>query len=225
MRAGRDERRTPAPPAPILAVRELGLVEYRQAWELQRHLVEERAAGRIPDTLLLLEHPHVVTCGRGLRSKSLEGTPHPVHHIERGGDVTYHGPGQLVGYPIVHLRERGFTIGAWLRLIESSLIAALEGVGLQAERLKGFTGVWWRGKKLASVGIAVRSWVSFHGFGLNVSTDLAQLRGIYPCGLEPGQLSTVEAALGREVDPSEMTRLVKRSFVAALAPEAIGPSL
>src|SRR5581483_10210109 len=132
-----------------LQVRELGVVPYQESWDLQRRLVEERAAGKVPDTLLLLEHPSVVTCGRGLRPKSLVATPHPVFHVERGGDVTYHGPGQLVGYPIEDLREHG----------------------LEAERLKGFTGVWCRGKKLASIGVSARSWVSFHGFALNLTTD------------------------------------------------------
>ncbi|MBI4347081.1 MAG: lipoyl(octanoyl) transferase LipB [Elusimicrobia bacterium] len=198
-------------------VRELGRVEYEAAWELQKRLVDERATGRIPDTLLLLEHPHVVTCGRGLRPKSLVATSHPVFHVERGGDVTYHGPGQLVGYPVVQLKERGLTIGAWLRLIETALIDALAEQGLEAERLRGFTGVWARGKKLASIGVAVRSWTAYHGFALNVSTDLDALRGIYPCGLEPGQLSSMEALLGGAPSMAAVRRSVRSSFERSLA--------
>lgn len=200
-----------------METRRLGLVDYGRAWELQKRLVEDRAAGRAQDTLLLLEHPSVVTCGRGLRPGSLAGTPHPIFHVERGGDATYHGPGQLVGYPIVHLQERGLTIGAWLRLIEGCLIDALEGLRLPAERLKGFTGVWCRGKKLASIGVAVRSWVAFHGFALNVSTDLSALRGIYPCGLEPEQVSSLEAALGRRVPMAEVEDAVADAFGRALS--------
>ena len=203
-----------------MEVRRLGLVDYQEAWELQRRLVDERAAGHIGDTLLLLEHPSVVTCGRGLRPKSLVETPHPVFHVERGGDVTYHGPGQLVGYPIVHLKERGLTIGAWLRLIESCLIDALGEHGLEGERLKGFTGVWARGKKLASIGVAVRSWVAYHGFALNVSTDLSLLRGLYPCGLEPGQLSSMKELLGRRVDAAAALDSVARAFETRVNPEA-----
>lgn len=213
--AAAAEEMAAAARAATMEVRELGLVEYRAAWDLQKRLVDERAAGRIPDTLLLLEHPSVVTCGRGLRSKSLGATPHPVFHVERGGDVTYHGPGQLVGYPIVHLKERGLTIGAWLRGIEGALIAALGELGIASERLRGFTGVWSRGKKLASIGVAVRSWVAYHGFALNLSTDLAELRGIYPCGLEPGQLSTVEALLGRPVPRAAAVAAVGAAFARA----------
>ena len=206
----------------MLEVRELGVVDYVSAWELQKRLVEERAAGRIPDTLLLLEHPHVVTCGRGFRPRSLEATPHPVHHVERGGDVTYHGPGQLVGYPIVHLRERGLTVGAWLRTIEGALIDALGALGLEGERLKGFTGVWCRGRKVASIGVAVRSWVSYHGFALNVSTDLAALRGLYPCGLQPEQLGSL-SALGDGMDAGRVRREISSSFGRLL--EAAGDRL
>ncbi|MBI4425479.1 MAG: lipoyl(octanoyl) transferase LipB [Elusimicrobia bacterium] len=200
----------------MLDVRQLGTVAYPEAWDLQKRLVAERAAGRIPDTLLLLEHPHVITCGRGFRERSLASTRHPVFHIERGGDVTYHGPGQLVGYPIVALRERGLTIGAWLRLLEDRLIAALAEFDLPGERLKGFTGVWCRGRKLASIGVAVRSWIAFHGFALNVTTDLAQAAGVYPCGLEPGQLSTMSEAAGRTIALGQARAAVARAFEARL---------
>ena len=208
----------------MLDVRELGTVDYQEAWDLQRRLVKERAAGSIADTLLLLEHPHVVTCGRGLRARSLVATAHPVFHVERGGDVTYHGPGQLVGYPIVHLRERGLSVGAWLRLIETCLIEALAEGGLEAGRLKGFTGVWCEGRKLASIGVAARSWVAYHGFALNVTTDLSQLRGLYPCGLEPEQLSSVKE-LAPDARPDAVRAAVRRAFERhlVLAPD-LSPS-
>src|SRR5581483_2347798 len=171
-----------------LRVVERGVVDYAEALALQRELVARRARGEIGDTLLLLEHPHVVTRGVGANAYTLAGTPHPVFDVERGGDVTYHGPGQLVGYPILHLKERDLLIGPYLRLIEGALIDALLALGIDAERNKGFTGVWARGKKLASIGIAVRSWVAFHGFAINISTDLSHFRGLYPCGLEPERM-------------------------------------
>jgi lipoate-protein ligase B len=165
----------------------------------------------------LLEHPHVVTRGVGASRYTLGGTPHPVFDIERGGDVTYHGPGQLVGYPILHLQERKLLVGRYLRLLEDAIIDALGGFGLEAERRKGFTGVWARGKKIASIGVAVRSWVAFHGFALNVSTDLSQFTGLYPCGLQPERMSTMAALLGREIPMADVKRAVRNTFVAKLS--------
>ena len=203
--------------SPALSVVERGIVDYPEALALQHELAGRRARGEIADTLLLLEHPHVVTRGVGASRYSLGGTPHPVFDIERGGDVTYHGPGQLVGYPILHLQERKLLVGRYLRLLEDAIIDALGGFGLEAERRKGFTGVWARGKKIASIGIAVRSWVAFHGFALNVSTDLSQFNGLYPCGLEPERMSTMAALLDREVPMADVRRAVRNSFVAKLS--------
>ncbi len=197
-----------------MLVRVLGLKEYAQAWSLQRSLVEKRLRGEIPDTLLLLEHPPVYT--RGASSKALvpPGLPYPLHAVERGGDLTFHGPGQLVGYPIFHLGELRMRARTFLRSLEAVLIEALTALGVEAEVLRGFTGVWCRGKKIASIGIAVKDQVSYHGFALNVSLELAPFRLIHPCRLEPEQVSSLEALLGRPPEMDEVAREVARAFLA-----------
>lgn len=199
------------------AVLRLGLTDYKEAWDLQRRLVDERLRGLRPDTLLLLEHPEVVTRGRGYNGRTMAGTTLPVYDIERGGDVTYHGPGQLVGYPIVHLKEKGLTVGRYIRILEQALIDAVLPLGVRAERLRSFTGVWAGGKKIASIGIAVKSWVTYHGFALNVSTDLRQFAGIYPCGLQPEQMASLESILGREVSMPEAAAAVEAALHKTLS--------
>jgi lipoyl(octanoyl) transferase len=173
-----------------LDVRRLGRVPYAEALKLQRRLADERIAGLIPDTLILLEHPPVVTLGRGTRETSLPVQPEAlrargveVHEIERGGDVTYHGPGQLVGYPILDLQALKPDLHWYLRQLEEALIRALAVFDIPAERNQGYTGVWTRGRKIASIGIHVRQWVTWHGFALNVTTDLPAFDLIVPCGI------------------------------------------
>jgi lipoyl(octanoyl) transferase len=176
---------------PPLAVADLGTVPYGVALERQRSLAEDRIAGRLAhDLLLLVEHPPVVTLGRGTRSASLPIAPEAlrsrgidVFEIERGGDVTYHGPGQLVGYPIFDLAQHRKDLHWFLRQIEGALIGALERFGIPGERREGYTGVWTRGRKIASIGIHVRQWVTWHGFALNVTTDLSPFSLIVPCGI------------------------------------------
>ncbi|MEK6768400.1 MAG: lipoyl(octanoyl) transferase LipB, partial [Gemmatimonadota bacterium] len=175
----------------ILAVADLGLVPYGEALERQRLLADDRIAGRLPhDTLLLLEHPPVVTLGRGTKNTSLPMDPEAlrrrgidVFEIERGGDVTYHGPGQLVGYPIFDLTQHRQDLHWFLRQLEEALIVALGTLGIPGERRAGYTGVWTAGRKIASIGIHVRQWVTWHGFALNVTTDLAAFDLIVPCGI------------------------------------------
>lgn len=200
-----------------LQIRELGVMDYSEALELQRRLATQRSRGEIGDTLLLLEHPHVVTRGVATNGYTIAGTSHPVFDVERGGDVTYHGPGQLVGYPIVHLKDRNLLVGSYLRLVEDALIDALGTFGIEARRQKGFTGVWSMDWKLASIGIAVRSWVAYHGFALNVSTDLTQFRDIYPCGLQPERMSSMERLLGHPIESARVREEIKKSFVAKLS--------
>lgn len=189
-----------------MQIEDLGVRDYLEVWEHQRRLVDARIAGRIPDTLILVQHPHVITRGRGYKGRTVPGTPSiPVVDVDRGGDVTYHGPGQLVGYPIIHLKEAGLTVEDHLRWIEDALIASVAPFGITAGRVDGFTGIWAGGKKLASIGIGVRRWVTFHGFALNVNTDLSYFREIYPCGLEPSTLTSMQKLLGHPVD---MTRVI-----------------
>jgi lipoate-protein ligase B len=188
-----------------LVVQHLGRRAYGEVLELQRSLCQRRLAGEIADDLLLLvEHEPVVTLGRGTRTESLplpvpalvrRGVP--VFEVERGGDVTFHGPGQLVGYPIVDLRQHREDLHWYLRRLEAALIGALETLGIDAGPNPGLTGVWTRGRKVASIGIHVKQWVTFHGFALNVTTDLAYFDLIVPCGIRDVVMTSVAVELGR----------------------------
>jgi lipoyl(octanoyl) transferase len=193
-----------------LEVVQAGLVPYRDALEWQRSLGQARIDGRLPhDVLLLLEHPPVVTLGRNshdahvLRTQGVD-----VFEVERGGDVTYHGPGQLVGYPILDLSRHRRDLHWYLRTLEQALIAALGELGLPAERNPGYTGVWTRGRKIASIGIHVKQWVTWHGFALNVTTDLSAFERIVPCGIPGVVMTSIERETGngkRETDLWEQT--------------------
>jgi lipoate-protein ligase B len=181
---------------------DLGTREFGEVWALQRDLVAARQRDEIPDTLVLVEHPHVITLGRGTHRENLLLTGDmPVFEIERGGDVTYHGPGQLVGYPIFLLRQPERDLHVYLRNLEEALIRALTRFDLPSTRKAGWTGVWnaTAERKLASIGVAVKRWVTLHGFALNVSTDLARFSAINPCGLEASVMGSMEGVLGRAV--------------------------
>ncbi len=203
-----------------LDVRHLGLIPWAEALELQNELRAERAAGRVPDTVLLLEHPDVITFGRSSREDSalldddaLRAAGYEVHRANRGGDVTWHGPGQLVGYPILDLEPRGRDVHAYLRDLEGVLIATLEGLGVSALRRPGFTGVWLdERRKIASIGIGVRRWLTLHGFALNVCCDLSRFEPILPCGLEGVEMVSVSSVSGRAVDTAEVARAVEREL-------------
>jgi lipoate-protein ligase B len=204
-----------------LAVRDLGRVAYKDAHELQVELVEARAAGRCPDTLLLCEHEPVITTGRategGWQHGVREGPPGlPVHAAERGGQATYHGPGQMVGYPIVHLREAGLGVHAYLRLLETVTIAALSRFGLRGERMDGLTGVWVGGAKIAAIGIAVRRWVSFHGVAVNIHCDLGVYDLFVPCGVRGCHVTSLTEELGRPVCVSDYAETFAGQLRAAL---------
>jgi len=205
-----------------LAVADLGRRPYPEVLELQRRLCRERMAGeRQGDLLLLVEHERVVTLGRGTRPSSLPLSPAelarqgvPVVDVERGGDVTYHGPGQLVGYPVLDLREHREDLHWYLRQLEAVLITALSTLNIPAERNPGLTGVWTRGRKIASIGIHVKQWVTFHGFALNVTTDLREFDRIVPCGIQGVVMTSVAAELGRS-DPAELWAETRRAIVSA----------
>ena len=188
---------------------DLGVVDYRVAWQAQLALVEERKLDQGYDTLLLAEHPHVITLGRR-RSASdnvLDPGDIPVVDVERGGDVTYHGPGQLVAYPIVKLAEHERDLHKFLRALEEATIATLRDLDVpNAGREPGKTGVWTRGRKLASIGIACRRWVTFHGLALNLSTDLAYFARLNPCGFDASVMTSASALLGRPVPVAEAKR-------------------
>jgi lipoyl(octanoyl) transferase len=186
-------------------VRRLGQVPYGEALALQRRLVEERRAGAVGDVLLLLEHPHVITLGvRGdggrshilagaevLASRSVE-----VHETGRGGDVTYHGPGQIVGYPILDLKPDRCDVHRYVRDLEDVLIRTAADFGIEAERVPGLTGVWVGREKLAAIGVRLSRWVTSHGFAFNVSTDLDYFNLIVPCGITDRGVTSLERLLG-----------------------------
>jgi lipoate-protein ligase B len=183
----------------VLEVRRLGRVAYDEALALQERLRDARLAGEIPDTLLLLEHPDVITLGTGasgafvrLSEPDLERQGYAVRRTNRGGEVTWHGPGQLVGYPIVDLATRGRDLHRYLRALEDVLCGALADLGIPALRRDGYTGVWLDARrKIASIGVGVRRWVTMHGFALNVCCDLARFDAIVPCGLADVRMARV----------------------------------
>jgi len=181
-----------------LEIIQAGTVPYQEALDWQRQLAEDRIAGRLPhDVLLLLEHPPVVTLGRNSHAKHLlQRSGIDVFEVERGGDVTFHGPGQLVGYPILDLKDYRQDLHWYLRTLEQALMDALGLLAIPAERNPGFTGVWTRGRKIASIGIHVKQWVTWHGFALNVTTDLAHFDRMVPCGIQGVVMTTVERETG-----------------------------
>lgn len=220
-----------------MEVRDLGRAPYEAILALQHRLVAARQAGAIPDTLLLVEHPPVITLGRRRESAAHVLAPGdtPVVQVERGGDVTWHGPGQLVGYPIVHLREHERDVHQLLRGLEQAFIEVLGALGLDAARRPGHTGVWASAigaeggtserKKLVSLGVAVHGWVTFHGFALNVDCDLTAFSRIQPCGLGAEVMGSL-ASLGADVPPPPaLRRAVADAVARALGrrPVSAGP--
>ncbi len=201
-----------------MEIRELGTLSYEETWKLQLRLIEERAEGKIPDTLLFVEHPRVFTLGRktpGVREeaqipKEIGGVP--VFPVERGGEATYHGPGQLVAYPILQLDLLRTGPRKFLRLMEDSLVQTLAHFDVPAYWLDGKTGVWLKDKsgkerKIASLGIAVRRSVSYHGLALNVNNDLTPFQWISPCGFAPEVMTNLKTILGREVPLAEVKKV------------------
>jgi lipoyl(octanoyl) transferase len=178
----------------MLEVVEAGRVPYEEALAWQRALAEDRIAGRLDhDVLLLLEHPPVVTLGRSAHAQNLLRADVEVVEVERGGDVTFHGPGQLVGYPILDLAGHRRDLHWYLRALEQALIDALALLAIPAERRPGYTGVWTSrgGRKIASIGVHVKQWVTWHGFALNVTTDLTQFDRIVPCGIRGVEMTSI----------------------------------
>ncbi len=209
-----------------LCIRDLGLRDYAEVLQLQMALLEGKCQGQTLDYLLLVEHPPVYTLGRGGNEGHLisRGSV-PVYRVSRGGDVTFHGPGQLVGYPILDLRFQGRDVHLYLRRLEAVLIDSLKAWGLQAERHPGLTGVWVEKKKIASVGVGIRRWVSFHGFALNVDPDLTFFEGIIPCGLPGVRMTSMAALLGEGVSMDQVKEAVKKSFIHHFGYPRVGEGL
>ena len=215
-----------------LLVCHAGTILYDSAWQWQKTLRERRASGELPDLLLLLDHPPSYTLGRSTRPAHLAAAAArgiSIHRIERGGSVTYHGPGQLVGYPIVDLRPRGRDIHRFIRELEEVLIRTLFELGVGAGRRAGLTGVWVEEKKIAAIGVHVRHWITMHGFALNVTTDLDPFRWIRPCGLDVDVTSVARLLGGSAPGIDEVRATVRRHFEAVfecrgdmVTPELLG---
>jgi lipoyl(octanoyl) transferase len=217
---------TGTPSRSEVEVRRLGLIPYADALALQRELVEERRAGRIGDLLLLVEHPHVLTLGvRGdggrshilASAEALASRSIDVHETGRGGDITYHGPGQLVGYPIIDLKPDRCDVHRYVRDLEEVLIRVAADYGIEAGRVRGLTGVWVGGRKLAAIGVRIARWITSHGFALNVTTDLEYFNLIVPCGIADGGVTSLAALLGRTVDRAGVEDRVVHHFSEVFA--------
>jgi lipoyl(octanoyl) transferase len=214
-----------------LSVRRLGRIDYRAGLDLQAALVEDRRAGRIGDTLLLLEHPPVITLGVKTRQGpnhiiaseeelALQGVT--VHETGRGGDVTYHGPGQLVAYPIVDLKPDRCDVHKYVRDLEEVLIVALGAFGIDGVRVKGLSGVWvgepGAERKIAAIGVRISRWITSHGLALNVSNNLRHFQLIVPCGIADRGVTSMEAEIGRAVDMADVEAGLVDAFRAVFAP-------
>jgi len=213
-------------------VRRLGLIDYAEALDLQRALVEQRKQGLIPDQLLLLEHPDVITLGVRTRNdrshvlatpESLAAEGVELFETGRGGDVTYHGPGQLVGYPIFDLNPDRRDVHRYVRDLEEALIRASAEFGIRARRVAGLTGIWvdegGADAKLAAIGVRISRWVTSHGFALNVNTDLSRFGLIVPCGIADKGVTSMSRLLGRPVPMDEVADALVRAFQAVFAAE------
>jgi lipoyl(octanoyl) transferase len=193
---------------------------YIEALALQREVAAARIAGDIPqDVLLLVEHPPVVTLGRSAKAQNIVCSAEflaargvELHEVERGGDVTFHGPGQLVGYPIFDLKRHTRDLHWYLRKVEEALIDAVDDLGIRADRHAGLTGVWTSGRKIASIGVHARDWVTWHGFALNVTTDLSYFDLIVPCGIDGVVMTSLARELGTAPEMAAVERIVAAAF-------------
>lgn len=198
----------------------LGRMGYEECLELQREVARQRISGAIPqDVLLLVEHPPVVTLGRASKQKNLISSPDflrsrgvELFEVERGGDVTFHGPGQLVGYPVFDLKRHKQDLHWYLRSVEEAIIRVIGEYGIPGERSTGYTGVWTRGRKIASIGVHARDWVTWHGFALNVTTDLSYFDLIVPCGIVGVEMTSIEKEAGGSVGLDSVSDLAAHHF-------------
>jgi len=217
-----DESKSPG----TLSVTDLGVVDYGTAIDLQAAMVAARLEDRIGDTLLLMEHPHVFTLGRGADERFIVANPAgvPTYRVSRGGQVTYHGPGQLIGYPILKLDGRARDVTRYLRNLEDAMIDALREFGLDADRRAGLTGIWIGARKIASIGVGIRRWVTYHGFALNVSTDLSFFDAIVPCGIEGCRMTSMSECIepgAEQISLREFSASMQRSFARVFGYDTI----
>jgi lipoate-protein ligase B len=206
----------------------LGIVDYVLAHDLQKKILLERIDDKCPDHLILLQHNPVITIGRSgdnkniLASKTLlESFGITVHEIERGGDVTYHGPGQLTGYPIIDLRSYQKDVHWYLRQLEEVIIRFLSDYNIAGKRVSGYTGVWVGDEKIAAIGVAVKRWVTYHGFALNVNPDLSHFKLINPCGITDKEVTSIVKILGHDVSMEEVEDKVVSAFAEVFSVEIL----
>lgn len=212
----------------MIEVVDLGLTAYGFAWELQREVFDLRLRGEVPDVLLLNEHDHVYTLGRNAdpnhllaNEEELRNGGIEVCRIDRGGDITYHGPGQVVGYPILDLSGYYRDVHRYLRDLEEVIIRTLAGFGISGRRDGHFTGVWAGGEKIAAIGVRVSRWVTMHGFALNVNTDLSYFERIIPCGIFHRGVTSMQRLLGREIAMADVSREIVKHFAGVFGVEAV----
>ena len=230
----RDPLSGAGPPSRLLEVRRLGVVPYAEGLAIQQELVEARKSGRIPDQLLLLQHPPVITLGAKIRNdrshvlaseRALEDAGVQLFEAGRGGDVTYHGPGQLVGYPILDLRPDRCDVHQYVRDLEQVMIEAAAAFGVTAERVPGLTGAWVGIDKLAAIGVRISRWITSHGFAFNVATDLSHFSLIVPCGIQGRGVTSLGRLLGSPPPLQAVEVAVIAAFERTFALRAVEPAL
>ena len=203
----------------ILNYSDLDFIDYKEAWDLQHEIFNLRVKNEIEDILLLLEHPHTYTLGKTADKNHLISSDETLHEkeisvfeIDRGGDITYHGPGQIVGYPIIDLNNWQKDTHKYLRALEEVIIKTLQHYGISGERIPNYTGVWVRDKKIAAIGIKVSRWVTMHGFAFNVNTDLSLFNGIIPCGIKDKDVTSLNYELGKHINIAEVKSILLNEF-------------
>ena len=197
---------------------DLGLIDYKEAWDLQRETFELRVNNKIPDVIYLLEHPNTYTLGKTADHKNLVGSEEylssnkiSVYDIDRGGDITYHGPGQIVGYPIINLTNWQQDTHKYLRALEETIIQTCAEYGINSGRVPKYTGVWVEDRKIAAIGIKVTRWITMHGFAFNVSTDLSFFSGIIPCGISDKDVTSIKREIKTDAPINEVkSRIIKK---------------
>ncbi len=199
---------------------DLDFIDYKEAWDLQYYLHQQRVENQISDILLLLEHPNTYTLGKTAHAENLIGGKEfleqnniSVYNIDRGGDITYHGPGQLVGYPIINLTDWHQDSHKYLRTLEEVIIKVCNEYGLKAERVEGYTGVWIEDRKIAAIGIKISRWVTMHGFAFNINTNLDLFNGIIPCGISDKSVTSLQKELGKEIFINEVKEKIIHHFL------------
>lgn len=199
---------------------DLGLFDYKDAWDLQKSIHQQRVENKIDDVLFLLEHPHTYTLGKVADKKNLIGDEKyltenkiSVYDIDRGGDITYHGPGQIVGYPIISLTNWKMDTHKYLRAIEEAIIKVCSEYGLNGSRVDKYTGVWIEDRKICAIGIKVSRWVTMHGFAFNVNTDLKLFNGIIPCGISDKDVTSLSKELNKEISLKEVKEQIIHHFM------------